>query len=257
VANSDDMAWHGAVRGDPALEARYAGGAATFGDVIHAVGARVGEALLVLDDLPDLAAHAALLDRVARLAGVLRTAGIRVLATSQHPLPARLRAIVGTGFTEVVEAEYFSRDDVVEVLAAAGAPPEAARAAADAVLAETGGHPTLGQAAASWLRGRSWVLDGDALADLVTGAPLRLTREEARRTLRRTVEDAQAVVLVDRLSIIGAAFGRPILDAAAAVDPSIRGARPPGRHPRRLGPAPRRAVRGLAPPCGGGRGVRG
>jgi hypothetical protein len=180
--------------------------------------------VLVLDDLPNLAAMPQLCSRLVPIIRECGRAGVRVLSSSLYQLPASIRQEVGPLVVEQA-APPFTERDAEEVIKAFNAPPGVVQSAVKLISAVTRQHPTLLVAACRYLETLGWNLDGEAFQGLFRGTYSNDLAKEVHQKLQVTVPDAVAREFLCRLSIIGGAFSLDDVDALAGVPPPIIGAR--------------------------------
>jgi hypothetical protein len=177
-------------------------------------------ALLVLDDLPDLTQDQRLLERLAGLAVSWWNSGGRILSTSQFPPSVRLENILGAGLSEFVVPAMKERE-LVQLLTLASAPASLNTPKSAAMLVGlTRGHPVLVGAAIQWLIRNDWDLN-QGFVPLVTGEATSQVMVEARIQVRRLVGSDQARDLLNRLSMVTSSFNRDMVWALGAVEPRI------------------------------------
>lgn len=216
------LVWLRDLAGDMGVVASYAAGQPDVEELLAAIAATIGdEFLLVLDDLPDAPAHRPLTQHLVAIATAVAGGAGRVFSTGQHGLPNAVLDILGDT-AHMLVAPPFGDDDTRTVLIAAGAPPGLTNRRFIAFLGGlTGGHPALLAATLRWLRTQGWAFEEDRLDRLIGGEPVATVRRETRRAIRRLLEDGQTRALLDRLSLVGAAFRVDTVTALGAVDPPI------------------------------------
>lgn len=183
--------------------------------------AALGEgSVLVLDDLPDLAAAPLLRSRLLPLVRACAGSGIRLLSTSPHPLPPSVLEAVGDIVVEW-PAPALTDDEAAEVLRAYGAPDDFVARNARLVNEFVRRHPFLLVAACQYLQRRNWALGETEIGDLLSGAHAADLGGEVYHKLRATVPDDGTRELLYRLTIPGRPFGNDHLEALAAVQERI------------------------------------
>lgn len=168
---------------------------------------------VIIDDVDDEAANA-LRSRISSLARMFGSRGARIIVTSHHePSPAFLLEC-GTAASASIHASYFTEEDITELVSAAPAPADDMIRPWSAFirLSTGGGHPLLAAAKISSLRARGW--PNTALFEDILGEPgeaVRLSRDEARRTLLRDLAELDQARSLDAGSLlrrIGCVFDR-------------------------------------------------
>jgi tetratricopeptide (TPR) repeat protein len=214
--------WYRDLTGDQQALERYDSGRLSHVEISQLVASALGSgSLLVIDDMPELTSHQLLLDRVVSLAHFTAAAGVKVLATSQHSLPADFVNGVSNPIMEIA-VPPMDMEDVDALLAAAGAPASLRDPRLEAILlASTSGHPVLIMATLRWLEKRGWELGDGGFDGLFSGEPVSPVRLEMRRRVRTLVADDLSRDLLDRLSIVRLPFRAETALVIAAADPSI------------------------------------
>lgn len=78
--------------------------------------------LIVLDDIPRLGTGSAFWERLVMLAKAFAKSGAKLVTTSNHTLPTRIRELVSSSVLAEEECPLLEEDEVAEVLGALGAP---------------------------------------------------------------------------------------------------------------------------------------
>lgn len=215
------LLWHADVTNDVGLAERYARDQIGLQELTETVAAAVGpDALLIFDDVPD-APVSDLRDALATTGASFRRAKNHVLSTSQVRLPREVTDALGG---DLVEEDLPPMDtaDVRTLLTAAGAPDEAITGKLCALVEKaTGGHPIFVAAAVRAMAGVDWNVEKEQINALFAGEPFRAERQQARRAVARLTADPSARDLLDRMSIVCASFGYPMVTALAGVPPEI------------------------------------
>jgi tetratricopeptide (TPR) repeat protein len=187
---------------------------------------------IIIDDFVGEAARV-LASRLAALARTLAPRGTRIIVTShQPPSPVHL-ANAGSTANASIQAPYFSKGDIAELVALAPAPPAEMIEGWSAMLYVTtgGGHPVLVTAKLASLRARNW--PNVALIEDFGTAPsaaVKLTRDEARRNLLaslRELDEVRSLEAGQLLRRAGSVFDRlddALLLKLAAAEPPLRNA---------------------------------
>lgn len=181
-------------------------------------------AILVLDDLPNLATMPQLCTRLLPIVRECGAAGVRVLSSSMYQLPMSVLQRLGTLVIDKA-APTFTESDAEEVISAFDAPTGVVKEATKLINAFARQHPTLLVAACRYLQTLNWNLDGEALQGLFQGTYATDLAAEVHQKLQGTVPDAAARELLYRLTLIGGAFSLDDVDALAGAPPQITGAR--------------------------------
>ena len=167
---------------------------------------------IIIDDFSFEAADA-LRSRLAALVQTSSSRGARVIVTSrQAPSPAHLLEF-GSGSASVVQAPYFTEDEIAELVRMAPSPePDMVRAWSVMLFLTTGGgQPVLVAAKVASNRERGW--PKAALTEDIgsTSEAMRLTRDEAKRSLLRDLQeldDARSLEAGQLLRRIACVFDR-------------------------------------------------
>ena len=176
---------------------------------------------IVIDDLPVPAPEGLRRWISAAALEVSAIPGARIVVTSERePLPQVRQAFEPLRVT-VRDAPYLNRDDVADIVRAAGGDPEAWTALIHVTCGS--GHPLLVDARVAGLASKGWPRD-EILAGLGLGSgPSELAdvrREVSLRLLGELSADAHLLLL--RLSGLIGSFDRRLVDAVAAIDPPIQ-----------------------------------
>jgi hypothetical protein len=177
-------------------------------------------ALVILDDLPRLGGDEPLSQRLGLLVQRLGEAGCKLLTTSQHNLPARLRHELGGAVAEFT-VPPFDDAEAAEVFAAHGAP--AGTPPANAVrfvnrLAR--GHPLLLALAAEFLCGRNWELREEEFDALLRGEYAEQAHEQTLSRLANRLGEPQRELLFRLTLAIGSFTGEEVT-SLAGVAPEV------------------------------------
>lgn len=178
---------------------------------------------VILDDLSargvDLLKH-----RIAGLVEAFAPRGAEIIITSNHtPSPALLLDL-GATQNALVDAPYFSLEEVQELVAQHPAPPEnqAGGWAHLIWVTASGGHPTLTVAKILNLRARGW--PQDALVEDFGPQPsvaVQVTRQEARKRLLAELPSEDTRRLLERASTVYASFEDGLVAELCKVEPKI------------------------------------
>ena len=179
---------------------------------------------LILDDVPVPAPEG--LRRLIAAASLEISAipSARIIVTSERePLP-QIRQAFEPLQMQVRDAPYFEKDDVRDIVAAAGGDPDTWAALIH--LTCGGGHPLLVDARVAGLASKGWPA-GERLNGLGVGdgpsEVAEVRREVSLRLLDELSTDAHMLLL--RLSGLFGSFDGQLVDAVAAIEPAIQRAR--------------------------------
>ena len=178
---------------------------------------------VILDDISargiDLLKHP-----IAGLTEAFAARGAQIIVTSNHtPSPALLEEF-GAPQNALVDAPYFSMDEVRELVAQDPAPPKKLiEGWAHLVrITASGGHPLLTVAKIANLRARGW--PKDALIEDLGAEPseaIHVTRQEARRRLLAELPSREARQLLERVSTVFSSFEDGLVVRLCQADPGI------------------------------------
>jgi hypothetical protein len=181
-------------------------------------------AVLVLDDLPNLASSPQLASRLPPIIRACAEVGVHVLSSSLFTVPQRLLQELG-GLVIDRATPPFTDRDAEEVLAAFGAPADIVRPTARLINALARQHPTLLVAACRYLQSLNWDLGGEGLQGLFQGTYTNDIAAEVHQKLLGTVPDSDTRQLLYRLTLVAGPFSWDDVDALASVPPPIASAR--------------------------------
>lgn len=177
---------------------------------------------IIVDDFDDEAARG-LRSRLIALCLISASRGARVIVTSHHQPSPALLAECGALPDAMVQAPYFSEEDVEELVRLSDPPePEMVRAWATMIRMSTGGgHPLLAAAKIASLRARGWPREA-LVEDLMsnTSEALRISRDDARRSLMkdlRALDQTRSLEAGQLLRRIGCVFDRVDEDLVRAL----------------------------------------
>ena len=178
---------------------------------------------VILDDISargiDLLKH-----RIAGLTEAFAARGAQIIVTSNHtPSPALLEEF-GAPQNALVDAPYFSMDEVRELVAQDPAPPNKLIEVWGHLvwITVSGGHPLLTVAKIANLRARGWPKDA-LIEDLGTepSEAIHVTRQEARRRLLAELPSREARQLLERVSTVFSSFEDGLVVKLCQADPGI------------------------------------
>ncbi len=189
-----------------------------FADAFGAVGAN---AVIVLDDLPRIPGDDPFAEWLSRMVQAARTAGIRILSTSQFELPVRLRHGLWDDCLTDRPVPPFTDAEAGDLFRVYGAD--------DALLAErrlrflnglAAGHPLLLTATAEFLASRGWRYREEEIDALLRGDHTRQLLPEVVDRVIRTLGESPRQFLY-RLSLPIGSFDQADMTALAAVTPAV------------------------------------
>jgi hypothetical protein len=171
----------------------------SFRQMCEAACQSLGDAVVVFDDLPRIIPKGQFATRLEIFAKTLRAVGGLLLMSSYFPLPEGLAASIGCARYEVGR---FTRQDVLELLSANGAPPPAlTEQFADLLVAVTEGLPTLVLAAVRYLQSQSWHFTASELESLFKGEFAVGDRRDTATLLEFVIKDGEERELLVRMSL--------------------------------------------------------
>ncbi|MCI0557729.1 MAG: hypothetical protein MN733_04485 [Nitrososphaera sp.] len=178
----------------------------------------LGDALLVIDDLPNPDDNEFLYQDLNTLIRYFATGGCKLLITSQWPLPPEIASIPAVSVRTVPN---LTGEEVGNLLLSAGAPKQFAREGVlGLIIASTEGNPSLVSATVNWLRRIEWNLDDSGFSDLLFGRPTHELRIYKRTRLLRLL-DNEPRELLHRLTLIEDPFDRSLALEIAGVEPRL------------------------------------
>lgn len=179
---------------------------------------RISGSILVFDDLPDLAAHQNFSEQLALLVKSCHRHAIKVITTSNHILPSKLKDLV-SDFISEQKVPMFSNQEIRELLKVFGAPPELLSDFSEAIEVVSQGHPTLVAAATRYLSENGWARD--RLFSLLAGEHATLVEQDIQKWLQASVGNANTRELLYRLTLAGPQFPRSDVAIVSQVEPAI------------------------------------
>lgn len=170
---------------------------------------------VILDDLGHLG-DSLVLTRLERLVNSLRRRdGAIVITAAAAPPPSSLSRLSHTSVNVVLEAPYFTKEEVEELVVREGGQPQHG---ALIWLMASAGHPQLTQAAIATLKNEGWpasVAGSDSVAD-----GLAAERSEARKRLLASLP-SESRLLLYRASLIYGRFRRDVALAIGKTPPPL------------------------------------
>jgi hypothetical protein len=178
--------------------------------------------LIVLDDAPRFAPADGLGTRLAFLARACAQAGVHLLTTSVHSMPAGVRAFMSDAILYDAQVPPFTDAEAAELLRAYGAPERLLQARPVAFLNSVAGqHPALLAAMARFLGVRDWQVSNEALEGLINRTFASEVNDETMHHLLETVEDGDSRELLYRLTLIPHPFALEDVQALATVSEAV------------------------------------
>lgn len=178
---------------------------------------------VILDDI-SARGFDLLKNRIAGLTDAFGTRGAQIIVTSNHtPSPAVLEEL-GTQQNALVDAPYFSIEEVRQLVAQHPAPPpERIGGWARLIwVTATGGHPVLTVAKIASLRARGW--PENALIEDFGPEPskaIQVTRQEARQQLLAELPSQETRQLLERACSVFASFEDGLIANLCNAEPKI------------------------------------
>ena len=171
---------------------------------------------MVFDDLPRLVGSDGLSSFLLSLVEHCSERGIHVVTASAYPLPQGFHERLGSKVYSK-EVPRFTDPEAKELLLAYGGPEDFLTVPVVRSLnALAQGNPALLAAHAQHLRGRGWVLDKEAISQLLAGTPAAGVTEELMSRLSRDLEPPSRELLY-RLCIVMGPFDEKTAEDVAAV----------------------------------------
>ena len=179
-----------------------------------------GEALLIIDDIPDFLQDERLMEVLIYTASIFEKYGIGLVTTSQREFPPQVQSHLGDSLV-AYKAPPFSEGEVLELLIIAGCPCGTRNDdLVSLVLAVTKGMPSLVSAAVHWLKKRRWKLGEGGFEELLRGEPLRDLRSYEMRRASVLLEPHPRDLLY-RLSLLWEDFDTNLALRIASSPPRI------------------------------------
>ncbi len=178
--------------------------------------------LIVLDDLPSLAAEEEFTSLLVCLTRASREHGSFLLSTSHFSLPIGVVDVLVPGGLHQLPAPPFSDRDAEELLAAYRAPSD--------LLTETfvqflnriaEGHATILVALARYLSSENWTFDEARLNALVGRDHMSGVLDQTIARLLATIDDSDSRRLLYRLAVVVGSFSQEEVSAVADIEPSL------------------------------------
>ena len=177
--------------------------------------------LIVLDDLPRMNGTDPLTQRLLLLASACKVAGVRIVSTSHHQLPAKLISALGQTEFSFVQVPMLTEAEVRETLAAYEAPELIVTGGAPRLIyVSSGGHPLLVSLAADYLRDREWRFTLEEVEGLLAGEHAQSITDEVLSRIMDSLANQQRELLY-RLTLPVGAFVLDVVTALAQVSPAV------------------------------------
>lgn len=178
------------------------------------------DAVLVLDDLPKSSGHEDFDDALVFLGRAIRRTQVNLVTISPLPLPSKTRAATSEEVIEKV-VPAFSEDEILELLAAHGAPDAFLNQAwVGTVSAVCRQHPLLLTEAARFLESKEWKMSAQTFQEVMSGQYAINLDAPTQDHLLRTVPNSDTRDLLYRLSVVGRSFsGNDVREIASIAKP--------------------------------------
>lgn len=187
-------------------------------DALASVGPN---AVLVFDDLPRVPGDDPFVQWLGKVGQAALEAGVRIISTSQHELPIRLRHSLGDSHLTDRLVPPFTDAEAGDLLHAFGAPDGILRPARVRFLnGLAAGHPLLLAASAEFLANRNWQYREKEFEALLRGDHTRPLLPEVIDRLVRTLGEPPKEFLY-RLSLPIGSFDQLDMAAVAGVEPAV------------------------------------
>jgi tetratricopeptide (TPR) repeat protein len=179
------------------------------------------DGVVVLDDLPRTSGRDDLDDSLIFLGRAARKTRVTLISISSVPLPQVITAGVSDAILPEA-APAFTLNDVIELLAAHGA-PEAFRneAWAGAISTLCRQHPLLLTEAVRFLAGKEWKPSTQVLQEVIRGEYAVDLEAQSQDHLLRTVPDPETRELLYRLRVVAGSFSSNDVREIASVLKSV------------------------------------
>ena len=182
------------------------------------LGAAIKTEVLVVDDLDSLSDPREIESPLASLFNKARQLGIRLILTSDRPLPPRLAQAAGLSTDHEFVMAPFAQDEIAEFLRSAGCPEELEQAWSKILEAATMGHPQLLHVRISTLAEQAFPYP-EARDLLGPTAEMDRVRVEARRLISALPDEARE--LLYRASLLTGRMQRQRLMAVGRFEPAL------------------------------------
>lgn len=216
------VSWLISLSSDKGFWQRYIEGNLSNLDIaIHIVEHISDMPILVIDDLPPSDLFSSLYSELDVFVSVFSRSKVKILTTSQFPLPPSFQTKYKVEVMCINPLEY---DDFVDILKSVNAPDYALKPGFVGMLMAdgiTGGLPSLASVTIDWLKHKNWKLDGAGLDAILMGEPTETERQFGRNRILKMLADASKEFLY-RLSILFNPFDRGLALKIASVAPPIQ-----------------------------------
>ncbi len=179
------------------------------------------DAMLVLDDLPELSGSDRLSEQLIQLTRACRLHGVRLLSTSPYQLPFSLQELLGDQILHSTATPPFRDDEAAEILQAYGAPTTILNTYVRFINTYAQQHPVLITAIARYLQQQDWQLNEAVESRLLKGEYRATLNSQMERRVLDSVEDDKARELLYRLSLPIGSFSINEVKALASVNPVL------------------------------------
>jgi tetratricopeptide (TPR) repeat protein len=204
-------------------DAQGRGALAAWSELVSSLTQGAPPAGIILDDLSARSADL-LKQRIAGLTEAAVARGAQVIVTSNHTPSGALLSDLSVDQHAVIEAPYFSTDDVEELVRRAPSPPSDLIAAWAKLIhvATSSGHPLLTVAKIAHLRQRNWP-NSALLEDLGHSKSTAMidARQEARVRLLAELPSPQARELLERVSTVFMSFEDALVYRLCGAEPAV------------------------------------
>lgn len=172
------------------------------GDLEKIVALFPNNTILVFDDLPKFDLPHRDLELFMSLFELLKKSGVKILSTSNFPLPNRfIDFLKSDDFIERL-VPFLSEDEIQEVLVAYGATDKIAELMKSTIHSTSCGHPAIVNAICRYLLNENWKLDNANLEKIFFGNFASNLDEVTFEQIFKTISDNQSKELLYRLKLI-------------------------------------------------------
>ena len=180
--------------------------------------------IVVLDDFSIIEQQTYAIELLSKIFDYAKKNSAKIMITSQHRLPSRLKAQIGDESFEYVAPEM-SEVDISLLLNRSGLDDDnLTRFWSTYILASTSGHPQLVCAFAAYAKESGWVFNPDMLVKQPRS--VNKVKAESRRLLAETIKNDEARELARYLSLVTGPFDREFAINIGNVAPGLK---EPGR----------------------------
>jgi hypothetical protein len=180
--------------------------------------------IVVLDDIIIIEQQTYAIELLSMIVDNVKKNSAKIVITSQHRLPSRLKAQIGGEFFEYVAPEM-SKADISLLINRSGLDDDTLiRFWATYIFATTSGHPQLVSAFAAYAKENEWVFTPEMLVQ--QPRTVNEVKAESRRLLAETIKNDEARELARYLSLVIGPFDR---EFALNIGNAAPGLNEPGR----------------------------